>query len=220
MTRIGSCFLLCTGYTRDSLRPEPRRMDSSGEFVPDTPLCDEWSKPPASGIAVGQGSINRTRAARSAKGCARRYPDSAPCQLGSSRQALAFPAVVEDVFPVRLRRGPGVVPMGSDPHGNHTGVSPCPHRCLIRPSPQGHGATMELQLSCYEQFTWLHQVPFFSGGSSACRNLLCQEQTPRMNRKTVEKHGTAPFACLGFVWVEVLDGPQPINSDYSEGNHG
>jgi hypothetical protein len=48
-------------------------------------------------------------------------------------QAWAFPAVVEDVFPARLRRGPGESPMGSDPHGRLTGVSPCPHRCLTGP---------------------------------------------------------------------------------------
>ena len=42
----------------------------------------------------------------------------------------AFPGGVEDVFPARLRRGPGVSPMGVDPHGRHTGISPGPHRIL------------------------------------------------------------------------------------------
>jgi hypothetical protein len=33
------------------------------------------------------------------------------------------------VTTVTPRRGYGVVPMGSDPHGNHTGISPGRHRC-------------------------------------------------------------------------------------------
>ena len=52
-------------------------------------------------------------------------------------QPWALPGVVEGVVPARLRRGPGVAPMGIDPHGSHTGVSPCPHRCLT----DAHGVT-------------------------------------------------------------------------------
>ena len=48
-----------------------------------------------------------------------------------------LPVVVEGVVPARLRRGPGVAPMGTDPHGSDTGVSPCPHRRLTDP----HGVT-------------------------------------------------------------------------------
>ena len=41
------------------------------------------------------------------------------------------------VFPVTLRRGPGVVPMGSAPHGSHAGVTPGPHRCRTGPAAGG-----------------------------------------------------------------------------------
>jgi len=41
--------------------------------------------------------------------------------------------------PVRRCRGPGAVPMGSAPHGNHTGVSPCPRRCLTGPNRRARG---------------------------------------------------------------------------------
>jgi hypothetical protein len=42
----------------------------------------------------------------------------------------AFAAVVDDIFPARLRCYPGEAPMGADPHGSLTGVAPGARRCL------------------------------------------------------------------------------------------
>ena len=106
--------------------------------MPDTPLDDELPRQAASGLRLARKASSLEDLLDSPMG---RAGSPAPFGQGMSIQLpageLASALGREGVFPVRLRLYPGVVPMGSDPHGNHTGVSPGSHRC--RTGPAGGG---------------------------------------------------------------------------------
>jgi len=96
---------------------------SSEKCVPDTPLFDELSKSATSRLRL-------TRTGSSS-------PEGLDSPMVVRAQSAACQRSIQGAWtsysPARLRRGPGVSPMGSAPHGRHTGVTPRPNRCLTGP---------------------------------------------------------------------------------------
>jgi len=58
-----------------------------------------------------------------------------PCMspFVGTEQGRHAPGTLDNVFPVRSRRGPGESPMLAGPHGRHTGAPPYPRGCLSGP---------------------------------------------------------------------------------------